>query len=95
MSRLRAVALAALAVVLTRPEWAWSCAVCVGNPNDPQTIGMSKAILGMLVVTGGVLASLASFFIVLWRRSRRPVDVPGDVMARIEQDFQQEEGIAV
>jgi hypothetical protein len=74
---------------------AWSCAVCVGNPTDPQSIGMSKAILGLLVITGGVLVSFASFFVVLWRRARRPVDSPADVLARLEQDFSQREEVVV
>ena len=95
MIRLRVALGAVLALVLGRPEWASACAVCVGNPNDPQTIGMSKAILGMLVITGGVLGCFASFFVVLWRRSRRPVNSPADVLARLEQDFQREKGIAV
>jgi hypothetical protein len=83
------------ALVLGWPTWAWSCAVCVGNPNDPQTIGMRQAIIGMLVVTGGVLTCLASFFVVLWRRSRNPVGSPDEVMDRLEQDFQRGEGVAV
>lgn len=86
---------AVAALVLGWPTWAWSCAVCVGNPNDPQTIGMRQAILGMLVVTGGVLSGLTVFFVVLWRRSRHPVDAPADVLARLEREFQKEEELAV
>ena len=95
MSRLRGWAAFVFALVLSRPDWAWSCAVCVGNPNDPQTIGMNKAILGMLAITGGVLACLAGFFITLWRRSRQPVDGPDQVLARLEREFQREEELAV
>jgi hypothetical protein len=70
---------------------AWSCAVCVGNPDDPQTIGMSKAILGMLVVTGGVLASFAGFFVMLIRRSRRLENAEVGPSDRLELESCKEE----
>ena len=94
MSRGR-VAGIVVALLLGLPSWAWPCAVCVGNPHDPQTIGMRQAILGMLVITGGVLASLAGFFVVLWRRSRRPADSPDVVIDRLERDYKRGEGVAV
>ena len=70
---------------------AWACAVCVGNPNDPQSIGMSKAILGMLVVTGGVLASFAGFFVMLIRRSRRLENSEEGPSDRLELESRKEE----
>lgn len=70
---------------------AWSCAVCAGNPTDPQSIGMRKAILGLLVVTGGVLSAFASFFVVLWRRSRKVEDPVTEYVDRLEVGFRKEE----
>lgn len=70
---------------------AWACAVCVGNPNDPQTIGMQKAILGMLVVTGGVLASFVGFFVMLIRRSRRLEKLETGPVDRLELESRKEE----
>ena len=47
-----------------------ACAVCMGSPDSPHTKGMSYAILFLLIVTLGVLASFAGFFVYLWRRSK-------------------------
>lgn len=48
---------------------AYSCAVCFGDPEDPQTAGMNAAILTLLSATALVLASVAASVIVLWRRA--------------------------
>lgn len=86
---------AAAAVVLGWPAWVWSCEYCVGKVDNPQTAGMTQAIWGMLVITGGVLACVAGFFVTLWRRSRHPLDAPAQVLTRLEREFQKEEEIAV
>lgn len=80
-----------LALVMLHHHAAWSCAVCVGNPTDPQTVGMKKAILGLLVITGGVLAAFAGFFVVLWRRAHRPVDPAAGYVHRLEDQFRKKE----
>lgn len=64
----------AVAIVCAWRSLGWACAVCVGNPNDPQTVGMNQAILGLLAITGVVLTGMAAFFVTLWRRARRPTD---------------------
>jgi hypothetical protein len=73
---------------------AWGCAVCATEPTDPQSIGMKKAIIGLLVITGGVLTAFASFFLVLWRRSRQAPPAPDLVLEYVDQletEFRQEE----
>ena len=64
---------ACLAVLAWRAS-GWACAVCIGNPDDPQTIAMNKAILGLLAIVGVVLTGFAALFINLWRRARHAVD---------------------
>ena len=50
---------------------AWACAVCFGNPESPQTLGMQYAMLALLAVVLSVLLSLAMFFVYLLRRSKK------------------------
>jgi len=80
-----------LALVLAHHHAAWSCAVCVGNPTDPQSQGMQKAILGLLVITGGVLAGFAGFFVVLWRRAQRPQDPVAEYVGELKDQFRKKE----
>lgn len=47
-----------------------ACSVCFGNPDSPHTQAMSKAILALLVVIGGVLVCFATFFLYLVRKSK-------------------------
>ena len=49
---------------------AHACPNCYGDPESPVTDGMNMAIIGLLGVTGGVLASIAGFFLFLRRRIR-------------------------
>ena len=53
------------------PQTIHACSVCVGNPSDPMTEGLSLAILSLLGVTGTVLASFGAFFIYLMKKARR------------------------
>jgi hypothetical protein len=59
-----------LSAWLVIPRLAEACSVCFGNPDSEHTQGMKFAILSLLAVTGGVLGSLATFFVVLARRSK-------------------------
>lgn len=54
--------------ILMISRFAWACSACFGNPDSPQTQAMGMAILTLLIITAGVLASLAGFFIYLIAR---------------------------
>ena len=60
------ITLAAVAM----PRAAFACTGCFGQNDSPMAWGVNMGIVAMLVVTGGVLAGFASFFIYLVRRSR-------------------------
>ena len=69
------VVLAGLFLGLTaHPAVVHACAVCVGDPNDPQTKGASAAVLLLMGITGCVLSCFVAFFGYLWWRGRRPLD---------------------
>jgi hypothetical protein len=84
-------AVLACAAVLALRSVGWACAVCVGNPDDPQTIGMNKAILGLLAITGVVLTGFSALFITLWRRSRQPSEPVSEYVSGHEDKFSKEE----
>jgi len=84
-------AVLACAGVLALRSVGWTCAVCVGNPDDPQTIGMNQAILGLLAITGVVLTGFSALFITLWRRGRQPLDPVGEHVPGLEDKFNKEE----
>ena len=48
-----------------------ACPVCFGVADKNSAEANNKAIIFLLSVTGVVLASVAAFFIFLWRRIRR------------------------
>jgi hypothetical protein len=77
--------------VLALRSVGWACAVCVGNPDDPQTIGMNQAILGLLAITGVVLTGFSALFITLWRRGRNATDPAGEYVSGLEDKFSKEE----
>jgi maltodextrin utilization protein YvdJ len=52
------------------PRAALACPVCFGQSDSPMAWAVNMGIVAMLVVTGGVLAGFASFFIYLMRRER-------------------------
>jgi len=63
-------ALTTLVLVIV-PRLALACPVCFGNANSAQTKGAQAGILALLVVTVGMLASIAGFFFVYLRRRIR------------------------
>ena len=64
------IALATFAL-LAVPRLALACPVCFGGPDSPQTRAAQMGILALLVVTVGMLASIAGFFFVYLRRRIR------------------------
>ena len=64
------VVLFACALIAT-PDVALACPVCFGNPASMQTKGAQAGVLALLVVTVGVLASIAGFFFIYLRRRMR------------------------
>lgn len=59
-----------LAMWLGAANAALACPVCFTAIDSPGTRGSSLAILAMLVVTVGMLAAFASFFLYLKRRAK-------------------------
>ena len=53
------------------PTLAMACPVCFGNSNSAQTRGTQAGIAALLIVTVGVLASIAGFFFIYLRRRIR------------------------
>ena len=52
------------------PRIVLACPVCFGESDSPMALGINFGIWAMLLVTGGVLAGFATFFIHLIRRAR-------------------------
>ena len=48
----------------------YACPNCYGDPESAVTEGMNMAIMSLLGVTGGVLVSIAGFFLYVRRRVR-------------------------
>ena len=57
-----------LLVAATRE--AQACPSCYGAPDSQMTEGMNLAILSLLGITGGVLASFVAFFVYLRKRAK-------------------------
>jgi predicted transporter len=53
------------------PTLAMACPVCFGNANSAQSRGVQAGIAALLIVTVGLLASIASFFFIYLRRRIR------------------------
>lgn len=64
------VALATV-VLVALPKIALACPVCFGDPNSAQTRGAQAGLLALLVVTVGMLSSIAGFFFIYLRRRIR------------------------
>ncbi|HLU46547.1 MAG TPA: hypothetical protein VK116_00635 [Planctomycetota bacterium] len=62
-----------------------ACSVCFGAPDSAQTASVNNAILFLLGVTACVLASFATFFLVLRRRMRRTVAGPDLASVALER----------
>ena len=65
-----AVAFVALIMVLFLPSSVFACGSCYGAADSPATNGMNFAILSMIGITGGVLATMTSFFLYLRKRAQ-------------------------
>src|SRR5438874_2120007 len=59
-----------LLMVVAAPRAAFACPVCFGQSDSPMASAANLSILVMLIITVGVLAAFASFFIYLMRRAR-------------------------
>jgi hypothetical protein len=62
--------LLAVMMCLAVPRAAYACPVCFGQSDSPMAAAANMSILVMLIITVGMLAAFASFFIVLIRRAR-------------------------
>ncbi len=86
------VVLAGLFLGLTaHPAVVHACAVCVGDPNDPQTKGASAAVLLLMGITGCVLSCFVAFFGYLWWRGRRPLDSAITCVGSLQDKLREEE----
>lgn len=45
-----------------------ACATCSGKSDAPMAQGMNAGIMALMVVVGGVLTGIASFFVFIVRR---------------------------
>jgi len=85
--------LGALFALVALANRASACSTCFGAQDSAQTKGMNMAILGLLVIIGGVLAAFATFFLHLARRSHIAVDGsagaawPADVQHPTEKEL--------
>jgi hypothetical protein len=70
-------------VLLAAPRAAWACPVCFGQNDSPMASAANLSILAMLIVTGGVLAAFASFFVYLMRRARMVAEGPAEAEADV------------
>ena len=59
------------AALLALPTLALACPVCFGNADSAQTRGTLAGIAALLIVTVGMLASIAGFFFIYLRRRIR------------------------
>ena len=67
-------------LILAAPRAALACPVCFGQNDSPMAWAVNMGILFMLVITVGVLAGFATFFIHLVRRAQLAAD-PGPAEA--------------
>jgi hypothetical protein len=54
---------------LARPVSLWACAACYGQSDSPMARGMNWGIFSLLAVVVCVLASIATFFVFLAKKS--------------------------
>jgi hypothetical protein len=69
-------------VLLLIPRLALACPVCFGNAESSQTKGMQAGVFALLLVTVGVLASIAGFFFIYLRRRVRMFEEATEGAAR-------------
>ncbi|MCH7885684.1 MAG: hypothetical protein IIC01_10590 [Planctomycetes bacterium] len=70
-SRLVAVSLLAVAVVVCMTDRAAACAVCYGDPDSPMAKGVVAGVLTLVGVIGFVLVGIAGTGLFWIQRSRR------------------------
>ena len=58
-------------LAICRPGPLWACAACYGASDSPMAEGMNAGILTLLGVVICVLASVASFFVFIARKSSK------------------------
>jgi hypothetical protein len=68
------VRLALAAALALTPRLALACPVCFGQNDSPMASAAKVSIIVMLLITGGVLAAFAAFFLNLMRRARMTAD---------------------
>ena len=61
----------ALAAMFILEQNARACATCFGESDAPMAEGMNAGIFTLLIVVGGTLAGIATFFIYIIRRGAR------------------------
>ena len=69
--RLKLIAGALLWLTICRAGPVWACSACYGASDSPMAAGMNAGILTLLVVVVSVLASIASFFVFIARKSSK------------------------
>jgi heme/copper-type cytochrome/quinol oxidase subunit 2 len=72
------VMMAAVVCVLANPGSASACASCYGKSDSPLAAGMNWGIFSLLVVVGGVMGTVASFFIFLARKAESVAEGEAD-----------------
>jgi hypothetical protein len=65
---------ALIAGLALTPRLALACPVCFGQNDSPMASAAKLGVIVMLVITGGVLAAFAAFFLNLMRRARLAAD---------------------
>jgi hypothetical protein len=72
-------------MLVVAPRAALACPVCFGQNDSPLASAVNMGVFAMLLITGGVLVSFASFFIRLVRRARLAADSPSGEAGRAVQ----------
>ncbi len=65
------------AFVLAFPWQVAACAACFGRSDSPLAKGMNMGIFSLVVVIGGVLSVLTSFFVYIGRKAARLREADG------------------
>lgn len=66
-----AVAIVAVVLALASSGPAAACAVCLGDPDSPESQGMNNAILTLLGIVGTVQVGFVALFWQVRRRSKK------------------------
>ncbi|GEM_PF-4591295 len=63
--------LAVIVIVMIAGAQVVACPYCYGDSESSNSTGMTMAIVGLLVVTGGVFVAFGSFFFYLRNRAMK------------------------